>query len=141
MQSDYTEINKRYASGFILALQRLNLKQLAGWSGSSTMAEVYIHLSQRDVEDALLQKVYGIKTTEKEDHNSVKICPRCKEPNPFFSTICQRCGAPLDEKELIEAEMNSSPEKLKEIDSMANTLMNLLKSNPGLLEQLKSIKK
>ena len=27
MQSDYTEINKRYASGFILALQRLNLKQ------------------------------------------------------------------------------------------------------------------
>ena len=122
-------------------LPEQTLKQLAGWSGSSTMAEVYIHLSQRDVEDALLQKVYGIKTTEKEDHNSVKICPRCKEPNPFFSTICQRCGAPLDEKELIEAEMNSSPEKLKEIDSMANTLMNLLKSNPGLLEQLKSIKK
>ena len=122
-------------------LPEQTLKQLAGWSGSSTMAEVYIHLSQRDVEDALLQKVYGIKTTEKEDHNSVKVCPRCKEPNPFFSTICQRCGAPLDEKELIEAEMNSSPEKLKEIDSMANTLMALLKSNPGLLEQLKSIKK
>ena len=122
-------------------LPEQTLKQLAGWSGSSTMAEVYIHLSQRDVEDALLQKVYGIKTTEKEDHNSVKVCPRCKEPNPFFSTICQRCGAPLDEKELIEAEMNSSPEKLKEIDNMANTLMALLKSNPGLLEQLKSIKK
>ena len=56
-------------------------------------------------------------------------------------TICQKCNAPLDERELIEAEMNSSPEKLKEIDSMANTLMNLLKSNPNLLEQLKSIKK
>ena len=27
MQSDYTEINKRYASGFILALRRMNLKQ------------------------------------------------------------------------------------------------------------------
>ena len=122
-------------------LPEQTLKQLAGWAGASKMAEVYIHLSQRDVEDALLQKVYGIKTTEKEDHNSVKICPRCREPNPYFSTICQRCGAPLDEKELIEAEMNSSPEKLKEIDSMANTLMNLLKSNPNLLEQLKSIKK
>ena len=122
-------------------LPEQTLKQLAGWAGASKMAEVYIHLSQRDVEDALLQKVYGIKTSEKEDHNSVKICPRCKEPNPYFSTICQKCNAPLDEKELIEAEMNSSPEKLKEIDNMANTLMNLLKSNPNLLEQLKSIKK
>ena len=122
-------------------LPEQTLKQLAGWSGSSKMAEVYIHLSQRDVEDALLQKVYGIKTTEKEDHNSVKICPRCKEVNPYFATICQKCNAPLDEKELIEAEMNSSPEKLKEIDNMANTLMNLLKTNPNLLEQLKSLKK
>ena len=122
-------------------LPEQTLKQLAGWAGASKMAEVYIHLSQRDVEDALLQKVYGIKTSEKEDHNSVKICPRCKEPNPYFSTICQKCNAPLDEKELIEAEMNSSPEKLKEIDNMANTLMNLLKTNPNLLEQLKSIKK
>ena len=122
-------------------LPEQTLKQLAGWSGSSKIAEVYIHLSQRDVEDALLQKVYGIKTTEKEDHNSVKICPRCKEVNPYFATICQKCNAPLDEKELIEAEMNSSPEKLKEIDSMANTLMNLLKTNPNLLEQLKSLKK
>ena len=122
-------------------LPEQTLKQLAGWSGSSKMAEVYIHLSQRDVEDALLQKVYGIKTSEKEDHNSVKICPKCKEPNPYFSTICQKCNAPLDEKELIEAEMNTNPEKLKEIDNMANTLMSLLKSNPNLLEQLKSIKK
>ena len=47
----------------------------------------------------------------------------------------------MNQKELIEAEMNSSPEKLKEIDSMANVLMTLLKSNPNLLEQLKSIKK
>ena len=89
----------------------------------------------------MLQKVYGIRTSEKEGHNSVKVCPRCKELNPHFSTICQKCNAPLDEKELIEAEMNSSPDKLKEIDNLANTLMNLLKSNPNLLEQLKSIKK
>ena len=122
-------------------LPEQTLKQLAGWSGSSKMAEVYIHLSQRDVEDSLLQKVYGIKTTDKEDHNSVKICPRCKESNPYFSTICQRCGAPLDEKELIEAEINTSPEKLKEIDGMAGMLMAILKSNPDILEKLKSIKK
>ena len=122
-------------------LPEQTLKQLAGWSGSSKMAEVYIHLSQRDVEDSLLQKVYGIKTTEKEDHNSVKICPRCHEANPYFATICQRCGAPLDEKELIETEMNTSPEKLKEIDGMAGMLMSLLKNNPNLLEQLKTLKK
>jgi site-specific recombinase XerD/ribosomal protein L40E len=122
-------------------LPEQTLKQLAGWSGSSKMAEVYIHLSQRDVEDSLLQKVYGIKTSEKEDHNSLKICPRCHENNPFFSTICQRCGAPLNEKELIEAELNTSPEKLKEIDGMAGMLMSLLKNNPNLLEQLKTLKK
>ena len=104
------------------------------------MAEVYIHLSQRDVEDALLQKVYGIKTNEKEDHNNVKVCPRCHESNPYFSTICQRCGAPLDEKELIEAEMNSSPEKIKEVDNIAGILLAMLKANPNLLEQLKTLK-
>jgi integrase len=120
-------------------LPEQTLKQLAGWSGSSKMAEVYIHLSQRDVEDALLQKVYGIKTNEKEDHNNVKVCPRCHESNPYFSTICQRCGAPLDEKELIEAEMNSSPEKIKEIDNMAGILLAMLKANPNLLEQIKTI--
>jgi integrase len=118
-------------------LPEQTLKALAGWSGSSNMAQTYIHLSQRDVEDSLLQKVYGISTDTKEDRNTVKICPRCKETNPYFNALCQRCGAPLDDKELIKAEIDSSPERLKEVDSMASLLLNLLRTNPQILEGLK----
>jgi len=40
------------------------LKRLAGWSPSSRMPQVYVHLSMRDVEEALL-KVYGIDSSQK----------------------------------------------------------------------------
>ncbi len=119
-------------------LPEQTLKSLAGWSAGSNMAQVYIHLSTRDVEDSLLQKIYGISLSrEKEDHNSVKVCPRCKETNPYFNNICQRCGSPLNDKELLNTMTELTPEKAQEMDKMAALLLGMLKSNPSMIEQLK----
>jgi len=68
-------------------LPEQTLKQLAGWVADSKMAQVYVHLSQRDVEESLLTRVYGIKKAEDKPDEKVKICPKCKEPNHILLSI------------------------------------------------------
>lgn len=67
------------------------------------MAAVYIHLSGRDVDKALL-KVYGIQKDEekKESIFKPKDCPRCNLANQATNCFCSRCGLPLDEKSTAE---------------------------------------
>ena len=54
------------------------MKELFGWAKGSDMPSVYVHLSGRDVDKALL-KAYGIE--EGEESKPIltpKECPRCK---------------------------------------------------------------
>lgn len=78
-------------------LTEQQLKVYFGWSGSSRMASTYVHLSGKDVDEALL-RAYGIKVEENmnRESNSIKICPKCNEVNNVFSTFCKKCGSPLD---------------------------------------------
>lgn len=78
-------------------LTEQQLKVYFGWSGSSRMASTYVHLSGRDVDEALL-KAYGIKVEENrnKESNLIKVCPRCNEVNNVFSTFCKKCGFILD---------------------------------------------
>jgi len=64
------------------------LKQVAGWVADSQMAKTYVHLSMRDLEDSLLTKVYGIKTTNNGRKEKLLVCPKCGEVNPPNATIC-----------------------------------------------------
>ena len=109
------------------------LKQISGWVPDSKMARVYMHLSQKDVEEKLLANVYGIKKENEE--KKVKICPKCGEVNSYMLTICQRCRTPLDSKELIEMELR---EKEFEIFiSLIYELLNILKEKePGVFTEL-----
>lgn len=76
------------------------------------MAATYVHLSQRDIEEATLN-LYGIEPQQKKKE-SLKIvkCPRCKDINPENASYCGRCGLPLQdevrtklEKDLAEIDM------------------------------------
>ena len=61
------------------------------------MASIYVHLSGRDVDNAILE-LYGIKDNRdtKEDTTlQPRNCDRCKEINPPTSEYCKRCGMPL----------------------------------------------
>jgi len=61
------------------------------------MASVYVHLSGRDVDNAIL-KLHGLAETHEKETESlkVKICARCQEKNSPISKFCCRCGSPLD---------------------------------------------
>ncbi len=85
-------------------LTEQQLKVYCGWVNDSRMASVYVHLSGKDVDEALL-KARGISTEIKEEQKqSTKFCPKCKEPNSYLSHFCRRCGSPLDVKAAFETE-------------------------------------
>jgi integrase/ribosomal protein L40E len=101
------------------------LKQVAGWVPDSKMAQTYIHLSFRDIEESLISKVYGIKVVENEEKVKFKVCPKCGELNPPNLKICQRCKTPLDEKQLIENILTE--EQIKEFNDWAEIFLRFFK--------------
>jgi site-specific recombinase XerD/ribosomal protein L40E len=78
-------------------LTEAQMKQYFGWTQSSDMASIYVHLSGRDVDNALLQ-MHGLakEDNSKERILKVKVCSRCKEDNDPISDFCKRCGSVLD---------------------------------------------
>ena len=96
------------------------LKVFAGWTGSSTMTAVYVHLSGGDLDDDLL-KLAGVEVEQKPQVSPLlKLeCPRCGTKNPVNNTFCGLCGLILDEKkavvqELDQGKLESEIEDLKE---------------------------
>jgi len=87
-----------------------------GWSPTSKMTARYVHLVNADVDQAYLQH-HGIKTGKEEVPQVPKICHICKMPNSTESTICNKCGKPLDLQKAIELE-----EKQNEKAFMANKI-------------------
>jgi len=120
----------RHARATSLAnkLTEAQMKEFFGWAQSSEMAAVYVHLSGRDVDDALLG-IYGVKPPEdaRKERFVPKACPRCRETNSPASKYCSRCGSALDLTTALEAE---------EQRSEADELMSRLVANPEVREFL-----
>lgn len=92
-----TELAKR--------LTEAQLCQVMGWVQGSKQAAIYVHLSQRDTDEAILS-MYGLldkKKDSKEKLMAVK-CPRCRQDNYPGSRFCRYCGMALDVKAAMEAE-------------------------------------
>jgi len=87
------------ASNLANVLTEAQMKEYLGWVGDSKMASTYVHLSGRNIDNALL-KLNGIKTEDEvnnEEHKlRLKTCSRCQEVNSPTSGFCSRCGCPLD---------------------------------------------
>lgn len=110
-----------------------------GWKIGSDMPSVYIHLSGKSVEDAILE-FHGLKTDDdrESDSNPVK-CPVCQETNPADALFCMKCGKPLREdatENLILQESGGidNPELSSVVERM---FMQWAKQNPQLLEEVK----
>lgn len=72
------------------------LKVFFGWTRASDMAAVYVHLSGKDVDDALLT-TYGLKEEKKEITELKPLaCPRCNVANEATNKFCKICGSVLD---------------------------------------------
>jgi len=104
-------------------LTEAQMKEFFGWVQDSDMASVYVHLSGRDVDKAIL-KLYGIEMDKNEKDNELlkpKKCLRCGEINPATNKVCQRCFFPLNEQaeKLLEKEA-----RRQIIDEIMETLWN-----------------
>ncbi len=73
------------------------LKRFGNWRGNTKMMDVYIHLSESDLEDAVL-KEHGLLQEKKEEQLTLRPCPRCDELNTISVKRCIKCGYILDEE-------------------------------------------
>jgi integrase len=106
------------ATALACKLTEAQMKEHFGWVQGSDMAATYVHLSGRDVDNALL-KMQGLVQTEeaKSEKLNVRICPRCKDHNAPVSKYCTKCGLPLDENLIA---------KVEEAKAKTNNIMNKL---------------
>ncbi len=89
------------------------MNKFLGWVQGSDMPAVYVHLSGRDVDNALL-KTYGIAPDSKagvQTQLNPKPCCRCGLQNPPTNKFCSRCGAVLEQRtarEMIKRDLDRS---------------------------------
>jgi hypothetical protein len=116
------------------------LRSHAGWTMSSKMPQVYIHLSN-EPSKILLQKRGIIRTEDKEAASlQSKRCSNCNEPNKPDSRFCFKCKMVLtfdSYKETLEREK----EKESEIQTMKQQIQMITESQKEILECLKNPKK
>ena len=116
--------NFRHSRASFLAnyLTEAQMKEYFGWVQGSDMASIYVHLSGRDVDKALL-KVYGINKPEETQESIMKPkeCLRCHKVNQATNKFCSRCGMPLDEE--TKAEVIRKTIERKEADDIMDRLL------------------
>ncbi len=85
------------ASYYANKLTEQQLKAFFGWTGDSRMASTYVHLSGRDIDNAIMQaNGLEVDKTITEPKLKAKLCMRCQFSNTVDSIYCNRCGAALD---------------------------------------------
>lgn len=97
-------------------LTEVQLCEVFGWTLGSKMPRIYVHLSGRNVDDALL-RMHGLKTREDESH---VYCPRCKTTNNLIDRYCSKCGLPFG----LEVALNAEEDRKRYDDAMTNLMAN-----------------
>jgi site-specific recombinase XerD len=110
-------------------LTEAQMKMYFGWTQSSKMASVYVHLSGRDVDSAVL-KYYGIQELE-EVHDALRpITCSCGEINTPVNNYCNKCGLPLRTEVALGVD-----DKKKEIQDFLVKMM----QDPDTFEKIKAM--
>lgn len=101
-------------------LTEAQMKEHFGWVQSSKMASVYVHLSGRDVDNAILQ-TYGVvnrELTAPDDKFTPKNCSHCKTANAPIAKFCSKCRFVLDVETVYRVENDR-----RKADEVMNKLM------------------
>jgi len=110
-------------------LTEAQMKMYFGWTQSSKMAAVYVHLSGRDVDNAILE-LHGVKKKEEAKNTfSPKKC-RCGQNNSPANKYCSKCGQILDIN--LQLEVEEQRNKLEEF-------MKELIKKPELMKQFQEV--
>lgn len=125
-------------------MQESILRRLAGWSGSSEMPAVYIHVGNKDVEQAQLAR-HGKATAQAHLFQSplTKECPNCHKDMPIEAQYCENCSKHQDlsatvKKLLMENQDTENRLNLLERrNQFSQEFFELCMKDPNILELLK----
>jgi tRNA(Ile2) C34 agmatinyltransferase TiaS len=81
------------------------------------MSGVYVHLSGRDLDGAIL-KLYGLEVEESKPQISFKRCPRCGTTNEATNKICKKCGLAFNIKDAMKLDEESEESTIELIERM-----------------------
>ncbi|MHC5053969.1 MAG: tyrosine-type recombinase/integrase [Planctomycetota bacterium] len=77
-------------------LKESELRAYMGWTPGSSMPGIYVHLSGRDTDAAILA-AYGVRTSDSSRMlGRPQACPACSASNPNGARMCLKCGQPLN---------------------------------------------
>jgi integrase/ribosomal protein L40E len=91
-----------YATRYSEVLSESVLKAQMGWTGSSRMAQKYVHLSAQQQKNAVLTANGFEPEVKTIKHASLITCKRCGEKNPSTAEYCMKCWFPLTTKASLE---------------------------------------
>lgn len=110
-------------------LTEAQMEEHLGWVHGSDMPRTYVHLSGKQIDDALL-KMYGIVQKEDTMPQLTSIaCPRCGQVNGPTSGFCSKCGMALRVDSAVDVEKKRS--------DIAMALMELVEKEPEIAKILR----
>ena len=139
-------------------LNERDLRILCGWSEKSDMPNTYIHYNMDGVLDKM-KNYRGLSCTKELEQEKEKqmlksvLCSRCQRENASDSMFCN-CGMALSHKSIIHLEeirkqeselhqqilsKNMDGIKLNPNTDLKETMYQILKSDPGLIEKLQKM--
>ena len=120
-------------------LTEANLRDHAGWSMSSKMPQIYVHLNGESSK-ALLQRKGILIDSKENQYNQIKsiTCPNCFEPNKIDNRFCLQCKMVLSYDSYNEAKNEDKHEiinlknEMQDMRTEIRKIMKLVQHNPLL---------
>ena len=105
------------------------MKEHLGWVKGSNMPKTYVHLSGKQIDEAIL-KIHGIvKEEDTMPQLTSTACPRCEQVNGPTSGFCSRCGMAMRVDVAVDVEKKRS--------DIAMALMELVEKEPEIAKILR----
>ena len=86
----------------------MELRELAGWSKTSNMPSIYLHVSGKSLDKKLLEHHGLLEPEEKKEAEAKPLkplkCPRCETTNPADAKFCYKCSMILTLGAAVELE-------------------------------------
>lgn len=128
------------ATALASKLTEAQMKEYFGWTQASDMASVYVHMSGRDVDNALLALHGEAQVEVKAEELQIAFCRRCREKNSPSSMFCSRCGTPFDSSIMVQDQTPVTNPLMRELmeDPEVKELMARKAIERGLIDRMVS---